>query len=74
MLADLGFAVTVNTDNRLMSGISLSQELAGLAAAFGWDEQMLRDLTERAAGAAFDPTGRAALAAEPYRLGESAPG
>ena len=74
MLADLGFAVTVNTDNRLMSGISLSHELAGLAAAFGWDEQMLRGLTERAAGAAFDPAGRAALAAEPYRLGESAPG
>jgi adenosine deaminase len=57
MLADLGFAVTVNTDNRLMSGISLSDELAGLVEAFGWGDAMLSELTERAAGAAFDPEG-----------------
>jgi adenosine deaminase len=40
LLARLRFRVTVNTDNRLMSGVSLSSELAALAEAFGygWDE------------------------------------
>jgi adenosine deaminase len=40
MLARLRFRVTVNTDNRLMSGVSLSSELAALSDAFGygWDE------------------------------------
>jgi adenosine deaminase len=62
MLADLGFAVTVNTDNRLMSDISLSRELAGLAAAFGWGPPELRAVTVRAAEVAFqDAETRAAL-------------
>lgn len=74
MLVDLGFAVTVNTDNRLMSGITLSDELAGLADAFGWDAETIHGLTERAAAAAFDPAGRAALAVWPHRLEESSPG
>ena len=73
MLADFGFAVTVNTDNRLMSGITLSDELAGLAEAFGWEEATIRRLTERAAAAAFDPVGRAALT-DPSGFGESSPG
>ena len=40
LLARLRFRVTVNTDNRLMSGVSLSSELAALVDAFGygWDE------------------------------------
>jgi adenosine deaminase len=40
MLARLRFRVTVNTDNRLMSGVTLSSELAALSDAFGygWDE------------------------------------
>ncbi|WP_153537143.1 adenosine deaminase [Actinomadura macrotermitis] len=40
LLRDLGFRVTVNTDNRLMSGTSLSEEFAKLVEAFGygWDE------------------------------------
>ena len=40
MLARLRFRVTVNTDNRLMSGVSLTSELAALVDAFGygWDE------------------------------------
>lgn len=40
LLARLRFRVTVNTDNRLMSGVSLSSELAALSEAFGygWDE------------------------------------
>ena len=40
LLARLRFRVTVNTDNRLMSGVSLTSELAAVADAFGygWDE------------------------------------
>ncbi|OXM73879.1 MULTISPECIES: adenosine deaminase [Amycolatopsis] len=36
LLADLRFRVTVNTDNRLMSGCSVSSEFAALAEAFGY--------------------------------------
>ncbi len=38
-LIDLRFRVTVNTDNRLMSGVSMSSEMAALVDAFdyGWD-------------------------------------
>ena len=36
LLAKLRFRVTVNTDNRLMSGVSLSGELAGLVETFGY--------------------------------------
>ena len=36
LLADLRFRVTVNTDNRLMSAITLSREMANIAEAFGW--------------------------------------
>ena len=40
LLRRLFFRVTVNTDNRLMSATSLSEEFARLAAAFdyGWDD------------------------------------
>ncbi|MFI6519999.1 adenosine deaminase [Spirillospora sp. NPDC050679] len=40
LLRDLGFRVTVNTDNRLMSGTSPSLEFHKLVEAFdyGWDE------------------------------------
>jgi adenosine deaminase len=40
LLARLRFRVTVNTDNRLMSGVTLSSEMAALVDAFGygWDE------------------------------------
>jgi len=40
LLKRLRFRVTVNTDNRLMSNINLSRELAGLVDAFGygWDD------------------------------------
>lgn len=62
LLADLGFAVTVNTDNRLMSGISMTDELAGLVEAFGWGPDELRVVTVRAADVSFqDPDARAAL-------------
>ena len=48
-----GVQVTVNTDNRLMSDVTLTGEFAACATAFGWDTARLRDLTMVAVGAAF---------------------
>ena len=55
LLRRLQFRVTVNTDNRLMSGVSMSSELAALVDAFdyGWDD--LRWLTINAMKSAFIP-------------------
>ncbi|ATE57290.1 adenosine deaminase [Actinosynnema pretiosum] len=54
-LADLGFRVTLNTDNRLMSDCSLTGEFAAVVREFdfGWDD--LRTFTTNAAKAAFLP-------------------
>ncbi|HET6391701.1 MAG TPA: adenosine deaminase [Blastococcus sp.] len=49
----LGFAVTLNTDNRLMSGVSVSSEVAAVATTFGWSWDDVRTVTERALAAAF---------------------
>jgi adenosine deaminase len=49
----LGFAVTVNTDNRLMSGVSASSELTDVATTFGWSWDDVRTVTERALAGAF---------------------
>lgn len=54
-LVRLRFRVTVNTDNRLMSNVSLSSELAGLADAFGYDWSRLRWLTVNAMKSSFLP-------------------
>lgn len=54
-LRELGFRVTVNTDNRLMSGVSLSSELAAVDAALGLGIDGLQRLTETAVEAAFVP-------------------
>ncbi|WP_347057927.1 adenosine deaminase [Blastococcus sp. HT6-30] len=51
----LGFAVTLNTDNRLMSGVSVSSEIAGVATTFGWTWDDVRTVTERALAGAFLP-------------------
>jgi adenosine deaminase len=51
----LGFAVTVNTDNRLMSGVSASGELAAVATTIGWSWDDVQTVTERALAAAFIP-------------------
>ena len=65
LLYQLGFAVTVNTDNRLMSGTSLSRELALLVDAFGYDLDDLEVFQLNAAHAAFCPVDeREAIAAE----------
>jgi len=49
----LGFAVTVNTDNRLMSGVSASSEITDVATTFGWTWDDVQTVTERALAAAF---------------------
>lgn len=53
-LRDLGFAVTINTDNRLVSGVSMSGEFAALADA-GWEREDFLEATLTAAWSAFLP-------------------
>jgi len=61
----LGFAVTLNTDNRLMSGVSTSSEFAAVVAAHGWGWDDVKTVTERAVAAAFLADGdRAQLLAD----------
>ncbi|MEV4704156.1 adenosine deaminase [Actinoplanes sp. NPDC049316] len=55
LLRDLRFRVTVNTDNRLMSGTSMSREMALLVEAFGWGWSELQWLTINAMKSAFIP-------------------
>ncbi|MGK5738283.1 adenosine deaminase [Micromonospora sp. URMC 103] len=55
LLRDLRFRVTVNTDNRLMSGTSMSREMALLVDAFGYGWAELRWLTINAMKSAFIP-------------------
>ena len=52
-LLRLGFAVTVNTDNRLQSGTSMSAELSTLVEQAGWTLADLRQVTLTAAHHAF---------------------
>ena len=53
LLARLRFRVTVNTDNRLMSGTSMSREMGALVDAFGWDLSDLQWVTVNAMKSAF---------------------
>jgi adenosine deaminase len=55
LLRDLAFRVTVNTDNRLMSGVSLSSEFHALAEAFGYGWGDIEWLTTNAMKSAFAP-------------------
>ena len=55
LLKDLGFRVTVNTDNRLMSGTSMTGEMVGLVEAFGYSLADLRWFTINAMKSAFLP-------------------
>jgi adenosine deaminase len=55
LLRDLSFRVTVNTDNRLMSGVTLSSELHALAEAFGYGWGDIEWLTLNAMKSAFAP-------------------
>jgi adenosine deaminase len=55
LLTDLRFRVTVNTDNRLMSSITLSREMANLVDAFDFDWNRLEWLTINAMKSTFFP-------------------
>jgi adenosine deaminase len=55
LLRDLRFRVTVNTDNRLMSGTSMSREMALLAQAFGYGWSDLQWFTINAMKSSFIP-------------------
>ena len=60
LLAALRFRVTVNTDNRLMSGVSMTSEMAALAATFGYGWADLQWFTVNAMKSAFIALRRAA--------------
>jgi adenosine deaminase len=55
LLRRLRFRVTVNTDNRLMSDISMTKELQNLHDAFGWGWDDFEWLTVNAMKSAFAP-------------------
>jgi adenosine deaminase len=55
LLRELSFRVTVNTDNRLMSGVSLSSEFHAVAEAFGYGWGDIEWLTINAMKSAFAP-------------------
>jgi adenosine deaminase len=55
LLKRLRFRVTVNTDNRLMSDITMSRELSGLVDTFGYGWDDLEWMTVNAMKSAFWP-------------------
>ncbi|MFM7147705.1 MAG: adenosine deaminase, partial [Actinomycetales bacterium] len=55
LLRKLGFRVTVNTDNRLMSGTSMTQEMTLLSEAFNYGLDDLQWFTVNAMKSAFIP-------------------
>ncbi len=55
LLTKLRFRVTVNTDNRLMSGTSMSKEMGQLVDAFGYSMDDLRWFTVNAMKSSFLP-------------------
>src|SRR5215475_12471119 len=55
LLRALSFRVTVNTDNRLMSGVTLSSEFGALCEAFGYGLSDIQWLTINAMKSAFAP-------------------
>jgi adenosine deaminase len=70
LLRRLRFRVTVNTDNRLMSGITLSSEFAALSRAFGIGLDEMEWLTLNAMKSAFWPfDGRLKLINEQIKPG-----
>ncbi len=55
LLTELRFRVTVNTDNRLMSGTSMTAEMSALVEAFGYGLHDLQWFTLNAMKSAFLP-------------------
>jgi adenosine deaminase len=54
-LKDLGFRVTLNTDNRLVSGTTMTREMALLVEQADWTVEDLRTVTVNALKSAFVP-------------------
>ncbi|MEU6366865.1 adenosine deaminase [Streptomyces sp. NPDC046931] len=54
-LKDLGFRVTLNTDNRLVSGTTMTREMSLLVEEAGWTVEDLRAVTVNALKSAFIP-------------------
>ncbi|MDO0929144.1 adenosine deaminase [Streptomyces sp. TG1A-8] len=54
-LKDLGFRVTLNTDNRLVSGTTMTREMSLLVEEAGWTLEDLRTVTVNAVKSAFVP-------------------
>ena len=54
-LEKLRFRITINTDNRLMSGTSMTEEMAHVVAAFEWTFLDLQRVTVNALKSAFIP-------------------
>jgi adenosine deaminase len=54
-LKDLGFRVTLNTDNRLVSGTTMTREMSLLVEQAGWTVEDLRTVTVNAVKSAFIP-------------------
>jgi adenosine deaminase len=54
-LKDLGFRVTLNTDNRLVSGTTMTREMSLLVEQAGWTLDDLRTVTVNAVKSAFIP-------------------
>jgi adenosine deaminase len=68
-----GFTVTLNTDNRLMSGVSVTSELTDVATTHGWGWDDVQTVNERALAAAFvDESERARLLRDVVRPGYAA--
>ncbi len=55
LLSRLRFRVTVNTDNRLMSGTSMTREMLLLSEAFGWGLREMQWVTVNALKSSFLP-------------------
>ncbi len=55
LFKDLKFRVTLNTDNRLMSNISMTKEMENMVRVFDWDLHDMQWLTVNAMKSAFLP-------------------
>jgi adenosine deaminase len=72
-LAELHFRVTLNTDNRLMSGTSMTNEMIQMVEAFDWGWDELERVTVNAMKSAFLPYDeRVALIKQVLRPGYAA--
>ncbi len=53
LFQNLGFNVALNTDNRLMSATSLSEEYSRMSSAHGWSLEVVEEMNAKALEAAF---------------------